>query len=65
MAYARIAEGGRVTVLQVADEKCSHGFDLLEAWERRNPPVHNEEAWARFIDLREKHKAKDKKGIYR
>lgn len=65
MAWARITENGKTTVLKIPDEKCNHGFDILIKFQEQSGIVPNdEEPWAQAMALRATHKAKDKKGIY-
>lgn len=66
MAWVKVTENGKSTVLKVSDEKCDHGFDLLIRFQEQSGVTPNDaEAWARFEELRAKHVAEDKQGIYR
>lgn len=64
MAWIRITENGKSTLLKVDDEKCAAGMALIEQWEETYGTHVTDGAWERAMALREKHKAEDKKGIY-
>lgn len=65
MAWARITENGKTTVLKVPDEKCDHGFGILIRFQEQSGISPDDtEAWAKYEALRKRHLTEDTSGWY-